>query len=280
MSAADGGWPPAWHPDPDGRPMLRWWDGSSWTTHVCVDGRTFDEAAAAAPANAPETAPPIGDAPAAEPVTATAAVAGGSPVEAALRALAQHRFLAYHEREPGTYGGRIDIVEPGGAPVAVAEGDSRSQAWGFLASDVVIHLAAGHGTRLGSIVRKGRSLRENHPILDHHGVMFGEFLGPVVTPSATVQTAAGQVARLELGRRDNFLVEPSGRRLAKIAHVQGHRLVEFGFDSWLQHDVFVLELLASLPAWLFVIALLAPIESNLRGDTGRAGSSTIGAPGI
>lgn len=259
--------------------MLRWWDGSGWTTHVCVDGRTFDEAASPALTGSPTPAPTTSQPPREEP--AVAAVSGGSPVEDALRNLAQHRFLAYREQEPGTYGGRIDIVDPNRTLVAVAEGDSRSQTWGFLASDVVIHLTDVHGIRLGSVVRKGRSLRENHPILDHHGVMFGEFLGPIgFTPSATVQTAAGKVARLELGRRDNYLVEPSGRRLAKVAHVQGHRLIEFGFDSWLQHDVFVLELLASLPAWLFVVALLAPIEANMRGDTGRAGSSSIGARGI
>jgi hypothetical protein len=245
---------------------------------VSVDGRTFDEAAAPAPTGAPAPAPTTGEPSPEEPA---AAVAGGSPVEAALRALAHHRFLAYREQEPGTYGGRIDIVEPGGTLVAVAEGDSKSQAWGFLASDVVIHLTDVHGTRLGSVVRKGRSLRENHPILDHHGVMFGEFLGPLgFVATATVRTGAGQVARLDLGRRDNFLVESSGRRLAKVAHVQGHRLIEFGFDSWLQHDVFVLELLASLPAWLFVVALLAPIESNMRGDTARSGSASIGAPGV
>ena len=30
--------PPAWHPDPQGRHQLRWWDGQQWTDHVSSNG--------------------------------------------------------------------------------------------------------------------------------------------------------------------------------------------------------------------------------------------------
>ena len=32
--------PPAWHPDPQGRHQLRWWDGERWTDHVSTNGVT------------------------------------------------------------------------------------------------------------------------------------------------------------------------------------------------------------------------------------------------
>jgi hypothetical protein len=42
------GWPPGWYPDPDGQPVLRWWDGGDWTD----DTRLLPAA---------RTAPPAGD---------------------------------------------------------------------------------------------------------------------------------------------------------------------------------------------------------------------------
>ena len=37
---APGAIPPAWHPDPQGRHQLRWWDGERWTDHVSSGGVT------------------------------------------------------------------------------------------------------------------------------------------------------------------------------------------------------------------------------------------------
>ncbi|MFT5026981.1 MAG: hypothetical protein ACI9CV_001744, partial [Ilumatobacter sp.] len=30
--------PPDWHPDPNGRADLRYWDGAAWTEHVSTGG--------------------------------------------------------------------------------------------------------------------------------------------------------------------------------------------------------------------------------------------------
>ncbi|PKQ37852.1 MAG: hypothetical protein CVT59_05615 [Actinobacteria bacterium HGW-Actinobacteria-1] len=30
--------PAAWHPDPAGRHEMRYWDGRSWTSHICDNG--------------------------------------------------------------------------------------------------------------------------------------------------------------------------------------------------------------------------------------------------
>ena len=42
--------PSGWYPDPSGRPQQRWWDGNTWTDFVSVNGQTFVDSPAAAPA--------------------------------------------------------------------------------------------------------------------------------------------------------------------------------------------------------------------------------------
>jgi len=43
--------PPGWFADPWGRFPLRWWDGTVWTTHVSIDGRTAHDPLPATPSS-------------------------------------------------------------------------------------------------------------------------------------------------------------------------------------------------------------------------------------
>ena len=60
--------PASWQPDPTGRSQFRWWDGTSWTSHVSTNGQLAEDpltaeppvAAVAAPAEPPAiVVPPL-----------------------------------------------------------------------------------------------------------------------------------------------------------------------------------------------------------------------------
>jgi hypothetical protein len=49
--------PGAWCPDPTRRYESRWWDGSRWTQHVFIKGRTMSDPLVSTPDSHPVTGP-------------------------------------------------------------------------------------------------------------------------------------------------------------------------------------------------------------------------------
>lgn len=228
---------PGWYADPWGQSAYRWWDGTAWTAQV--------EAGASAP-------------------TASAPTSASAPI-AALQQLSAEPSIVYLETQPGVAGGRIDLVRPDGALLGWAGGANPSSASGLFGHDVAIELFDARGVRLGAVLRPGGVGPKHHAVIDADGILIGKFLEPVILSNIVrVETGEGIIAQIHVGPTDSWLLGTGDRRLAHV-----HHTAEIHFFQN-QRDTFWLEPLAPMPGWLFLIALLTPIEANVRLDAWNA----------
>lgn len=263
--------PAAWHPDPHGRATLRWWDGVQWTSMVTIDGRSFDERLAdGGPTAGPGAALSRPDQFPGQPLAET---------DPGMQELARERYLTYHELRPGVYGGAIHITGVDGRLLAVAESDKPTTSYGFLAKEMCIYLTRTDGVHLGTLVRPKAATREDHPVIDAAGRRVGEFVGPFFLPKVAIRTEVGEVGTIHLGRPESFILDPAGQPLVRCLQTQNYHVFET-YRTARQPDAFVIEKLGPVPAWLFLFALLMPIEANLRIDRSRVESRSPGGGGI
>lgn len=265
--------PPGWHPDPEGRATHRFWDGTQWTSHVSVDGQSFDEAATPVPSSPqPQSEHPTHGV-AARPVEVNAGVVLAED-DPAMRQLAAEPYLTYHERDPGVHGGRIDITGVDGTILASAEGDKPTRSSGWGAEALRVDLTRPDGGRLGALVRprSSEAVKATHAVFDAHDVQVGEFAtvpGAMGTPWVVVRTGAGEVGRLGYATAERFIVDASGQPLIRCLQTANHNRMENRLRAVRRPDEFVVERLGPTPAWLFLFGLLMPIDTNLRLDRDR-----------
>jgi hypothetical protein len=241
---------PGWYPDPHQRAHQRWWDGNGWTSFVLVDGRTVDEAA---PSMSTIQSEPLGD------------------QHPGMAALYREPHLTYRELEPDQYGGKVEILGADGRLLATAEGDDRSRANGLLAKDVTMYMWGVDGARLGFLRRGSGGLVESHSLFNEYNEPVGQFAASFGTTNVSINTNRGCVGRIYVGDRQSNIVTPNGMPLVRCTHTENFETLKMRLHPTRMlgrglSDVFVLEKLGPVPAWLFLFALWMPIEANLRID--------------
>lgn len=248
ISSKDPG--PSWLDDPMRRGDARWWDGAGWTRWITRAGQVLDEGQ-----------------------IASAVVADAN---ARLQALVAQPHLRYIERAPAEVGGRIDVVAPDGRIVASAQADEPSTRYGDHTPDVLIHMIDADGTLLGTLVR-GRG--QIHPVLDAAGNFQAELLGPHGTKRSHIRTPGGVVGMFTVQQQENWLVDSANQPIAKVIHAENFRIsppmhVLDAKRNRIERseyfpDTFILEPFRPVAPWWQLLAILAPVEANLRVDTLR-----------
>ena len=217
---------PGWYPDPHGDAGLRWWDGAMWSSHVHVDGVTIDE--------------------------------GQQPLKV-LQWLSREPTIAFYERDPGTYGGQVDLMSADGRLLGRSGSDRPSGASGVFRPAIDIHLWAASGVRLASMRRDSGLHNAVHQVIDSADMPMGAFVRRhAASTMVEIETGAGVVGYLDTAREDTWLQSVSGE---KLAHIQRTSQAQFLHAP---RDTYVLQVLAPMPPWLFVFALLLPVEVDIR----------------
>lgn len=236
---ADGSTPLAagWYPDPSGRPVLRWWDGSSWTKDLSANGRTFREP---------------------------------TPTEA-IEQLSREPQIVYVEREPKVHGGHTDLLGADGRLIGWAVRVPSRAASGEVVQDAAVGLFDATGQKLGTVLTaRGNGTGPRHQVFDPTGVPIGAFRSQTLSTILLIETGAGPVARVNFSRADTYLAGSNGQPLAHLRRSSSFELFAAVADTYW------LEPMAPMPTWLFVLALFTPIEVNMRKDAARAAAHNAG----
>jgi uncharacterized protein YxjI len=170
--------PPAWHPDPQGRHQLRWWDGQQWTDHVSSNGvsSTDPVSGAAAVQIGQQTAQQVQHQVAAQAgITAAASGGGGSLLDLPVLVVNQkwkiieinNEYAVYDQH--GTQVGGVRQVGQSAVKKAIRLVSSLDQ---YMTHTLQVVDAAGHVLLV--ITRPAKLVKSRLQIADGAGRPIGE----------------------------------------------------------------------------------------------------------